>query len=293
MNKKSDAEVPELAEADAMAKKAKTKAKLGSFKSRVMQGIGDGNIDEAMAEVTKKVTACEESILASEKEERAVSEEVSEAQTAMELAAQKVEAVVRQESLALEKLRAAKLARGEGVKGLAQAEQDSSEMLKVIKILELDLAGREQVTELEEAKKRAQEAAEAARKALEESKQREKEALEAMKRVQKEQSQKEGEAIRDPAGKHKPGAEASKKERRAEEKEAMIELTQIEKERAQRERERQQKWREAAGLGKGKGKGGLQMLTMGPAASPKRPASSSLPATDGAASKVPKVQDLS
>merc|ERR1719282_2019674 len=85
------------------------------------------------------------------------------------------------ESLALVKLKDAKIAQNESASGSMQAEQEKADMLKVIKILELEMANQERVQELEEGKKRAQEAAEAAKQALEESKLKEKEVQDAIK----------------------------------------------------------------------------------------------------------------
>merc|ERR1711920_202879 len=85
------------------------------------------------------------------------------------------------ESLALVKLKDAKIAQNASAAGSVQAEQDKAEILKVITILELEMSNSERVHELEEGKKRAQEAAEAAKQALEESKLKEKEVQEAIK----------------------------------------------------------------------------------------------------------------
>merc|ERR1719350_558761 len=98
--------------------------------------------------------------------------EVSEAQRVMEAASAKVDAVTRKESLALERLKASKLAQADAAHGTTKAEQDRSESEKIMKILVLEMASRDRVLELEEAKKAAQEAQDAAKKVLEDSKQR-------------------------------------------------------------------------------------------------------------------------
>merc|ERR1719356_1432443 len=101
--------------------------------------------------------------------------------------------------------------------------------------------------ELEDAKRAAKEAAEAAKRALEESKLKEKEAAEALKECLVEQRQKEVLALKDHAETGRTGAEGRKEKKAADkaaQKGMLAEVAQIEKARVLREKERQQKMKE-------------------------------------------------
>merc|ERR1712039_575494 len=181
------------------------------------------------------------------------------------------------------------MAKTEAASNTQQVESDKCEAEKTIKLLELELASREKMKELEDAKKAAQAAAEAAKKALEDSKRMEKEAQEALKSSLMEQNKKEAEAMREHADVDKLGSDARKEKKVADKvaaKEVLTELSQIEKARLQREKNRQQKYREPAGFGKGGGRG-LKALTMGGGTSPAKRAA---PSTEnGTPNKVAKV----
>merc|ERR1712048_880130 len=95
--------------------------------------------------------------------------------------------------------------------------------------------------------------------------QKEKEAIAAMKVSVTEQREKESLALKETLALEDGDEKEAKKEQKAQEKNAqkamLAELNEIEKMRAEREKERQQKWREAAGLAKGNGGGrGLKRL---------------------------------
>merc|ERR1711920_1059449 len=102
-------------------------------------------------------------------------------------ASRKVQEALDKESLALAKFKDAKMAQSASISVPTQAQQESADILKVMKILELEMANQERVQELEEARKKAQEAAEAAKQALEDSKLKEKEVQDAIKRAVQEQ----------------------------------------------------------------------------------------------------------
>merc|ERR1719277_1942718 len=101
-------------------------------------------------------------------------EKVAKAKKVMEEASSRVEEAMHKETLALEKLKAAKMAKTQCATNTQQAESDKVEAEKTIKILELELSTRQQKQELEEAEKAAQEALKAC---LVEQKQKEAETL--------------------------------------------------------------------------------------------------------------------
>merc|ERR1740120_601149 len=79
--------------------------------------------------------------------------------------------------------------------------------------------------------------------------------MDAIKTSQREQAEKEQEALKEAADEDAQGKEARKMEKgndKLAQKIMMAELKDIEKERHMRDKERQQKWKEAAGLAKPK-----------------------------------------
>lgn len=270
-------------------KKLQPKAKATSFKARVMQEIGDRSIDAVVADAKREIQACQEELTAAEEVEANIREVLQASQKTMEDASRKVGEALSRETLALAKFKDAKMAQGPSPSGAGQAEQEKADLEKIMKILELEIANRDRLKELEDVKRKAQEAAEAAKKALEESRRQEKEALEAMKLAQQEQRDEADKVMQMQSEHDKIGMEARRGKKptdRAVAKEVASEIAQIEKTRALREKERQQKWREAAGL---KGKGGMKTLADAPIDSPKRILS---PIPEESSAKAPRLVDV-
>merc|ERR1740123_274102 len=200
----------------------------------------------------------------------------------------KVQEALDKESLTLAKFKDAKMIQSASTSGTTQAEQESSDIVKVMMILELEMANQERVQELEEAKKKAQEAAEAAKQALEDSKLKEKEVQDAIKLAAQEQRAKADAILQAQSESEKGGAEVRREKKMAERaaaKRAAVEIAEIEKARAIREKER------LGGLKALTGKGCMKALADDPAnlldASPKRP----LPTADGSPNKGAKMMD--
>ncbi|CAE7460386.1 unnamed protein product [Symbiodinium microadriaticum] len=101
-------------------------------------------------------------------------------QSMLAVLSRRVEEAVAREAVAVEKLKAAKLAKAEAAAETHKASAGRGDIEKTVKILELHMEGNQKVQELQQAKKSAAEAAEAAKKAAEEAKKKEKELLEAL-----------------------------------------------------------------------------------------------------------------
>jgi len=239
-----------------------------------------------IAEVMAEIKNCEQTIADAESAETAAETEVMKAQTNLAEATVGVEEAKKNEEIALGRLRDLKVTKAEAARKAQAAEDDKVETAKKLKILELEFEGRDQKVQLEEAKRKAQEAQEAAKKMLEESKRKEKEAADALKASRAEQAAKEAQALQEHAEADKSGAAARKDKKAADkaaEKEMQLEMKHIDSARLQRDKERQQKLREAMGKGRGKG---LKALTDG--SSPAK-RGAPLPVAETAPEKVARV----
>merc|ERR1740123_2681731 len=253
----------------------KAKAKAQGFKEKIMQEIGDRSIDELVADAEQAVKASEAKILQAEVDVSSMTADLEGAQRFIGEASKKVEEAVGRESIALARLKAAKAARSQSATNTSQAEQERSDSVKALTILEVELLSRQNVRELEEAKKRAQDAADLAKKELETSKLKEKEAQDAVKFALAEQRLKEEVALKEHSELDRANAEsrrAKASDNKVQQKGVLQEIAQLEKARAQREKERQSRWRQAAGLGKVRELKALAMAPWAPESSPKRPA---------------------
>merc|ERR1740123_886913 len=203
----------------------------------------------------------------------------------------KVQEALDKESLALAKFKDAKMIQSASTSGTTQAEQESADIIKVMKILELEMANQERVQELEEAKKKAQEAAEAAKQALEESKLKEKEVQDAIKLAAQEERVKADAILQAQNDSEKTGAEARKDKKMAEKaefKKSALEIAELEKARALREKERLGRLKALTGGGGQKVKALANAPANSPDASRKRP----LEAADGSPDKAANTMDV-
>eukprot|EP00928_Gymnodinium_smaydae_P002483 TRINITY_DN10887_c0_g2_i2.p1 TRINITY_DN10887_c0_g2~~TRINITY_DN10887_c0_g2_i2.p1 ORF type:complete len:395 (-),score=100.56 TRINITY_DN10887_c0_g2_i2:123-1253(-) len=232
-----------------------------SLKNQVTSSIANRDIEEVLAEAKAEVKVMQESIEKAAAEERNIEEQLQALSKKLADASAKVEDGMKQEEIALDKLRKSRESQIVATLGVAEARLNEDNVTKHMRTLELEVQARQQVTEFEEAKQAAREAAEAAKKALQEAKLREKEAAEAMRRAMKEQRQKAPTAIMDRVEgqeqtKDKDMVSAHKETLKA----STLEIKAIEKMRLERERRREASLKAANGFckrsGKGSGKGG-------------------------------------
>eukprot|EP00928_Gymnodinium_smaydae_P052799 TRINITY_DN36960_c0_g1_i1.p1 TRINITY_DN36960_c0_g1~~TRINITY_DN36960_c0_g1_i1.p1 ORF type:complete len:362 (+),score=115.98 TRINITY_DN36960_c0_g1_i1:85-1170(+) len=227
-----------------------------SLRSQVASSIVNRDIQEVLAEAKLEVQAMQESIEKAAAEERSIDEQLQALSRALAEASAKVEGGVKQEELALDKLRKSRDLQIEATVATAEARSNQDAVAKQMRTLELEVQAREQVTEYEQAKHAAREAAEAAKKALQEAKLREKEAAEAMRIAIKEQRQKHPIAILDKVESDEQNSGKDKvKAHKETAKASALEIKAIEKMRFEREKRREASLKEANGVCKRKGKG--------------------------------------
>merc|ERR1712039_1029798 len=157
------------------------------------------------------------------------------------------------ETVALEKLKAARSQLVEAQNAARQSESARLEEQKKVVIIECEAERLSKVKEYEEARKAAYAAAEAAKKALEEAKIKEKEAAEAIKSHMKATGEAAALELKEKldavgGGDAKEDKNAMKEAAKA----AALALKEIEKMRLEREKDRQSKIKEAQGLEKKK-----------------------------------------
>eukprot|EP00928_Gymnodinium_smaydae_P002484 TRINITY_DN10887_c0_g3_i1.p1 TRINITY_DN10887_c0_g3~~TRINITY_DN10887_c0_g3_i1.p1 ORF type:complete len:399 (-),score=107.70 TRINITY_DN10887_c0_g3_i1:148-1266(-) len=241
-----------------------------SLRNQVTSSILNRDIEEVLAEAKAEVKVMQEDIEKAAAEERSIEEQLQALSKKLAEASAKVEDGMKQEELALDKLRKSRESQIAATLAVTEARLNEDNLTKHMRALELEVQARQQVTEFEEAKQAAREAAEAAKKALQEAKLREKEAAEAMRRAMKEQRQKAPAAITDRVEgqeqtKEKDTVSAHKETLKA----STMEIKAIEKMRLERERRREASLKEANGIckrrGKGSGKGrGQAVLSNSP-----------------------------
>lgn len=256
-----------------------------NLKAQIMSDIGNRDIDEVLAEARKKVTDSEGAIGNAETEAQKKELEAESARKDMEAASAKVEETSHKEAIALAKLKAARQAKNDAAANAAGTRAGKVNSETTLRVLELEVESQAKLKDLQEARKAAGEAVEAAKLVIVESKLKEKEALNAVKKVYAEQALKEVEAMKESASAAAGDKQAQKDAKfkgKADSKVAHAEMSAIEKARADREKDRQFKLREATGIGKGK-KPRMGLLALG-APSPAKAA--------GVASKATRIMDV-
>jgi len=285
--KKAGGRKPAVAEGEEGAEAVK-KVKPLSLKAQVAEDLGNRNPEEVLAEARQKVKDCDSAIAEADTEAQALDREADAARKDMEATSAKVEELGHTEAIALEKLKAARRARNDAATGVAGVKSGRVDAATKLKILELELESRQKLQELADARKAAQDAQEAAKKAIVASKIKEKEALDSVKRIYAEQAEKENEAVKDSASSvvdDKHAQKDAKVKAKTDAKAALSEMVFIDKARIEREKLRQINFREAAGFGKKK----KQLLALGfGALSPKR----TLAGDGGAPAKAARVEDV-
>eukprot|EP00928_Gymnodinium_smaydae_P017412 TRINITY_DN1664_c4_g1_i1.p1 TRINITY_DN1664_c4_g1~~TRINITY_DN1664_c4_g1_i1.p1 ORF type:complete len:372 (+),score=104.11 TRINITY_DN1664_c4_g1_i1:51-1166(+) len=240
---------------DPMPVRAVKAPKLG-LRSQVLSSVANREIEDVIAETKAEVQAMQKHIEKAAEEERSIEGQLVELSKALAEASSKVEDGVKQEELALDRLRTTRESQIEATRAAMEARMAQEEVIQQIRTLELEVQARLQVSEYEQAKQAAREAAEAAKRALQEAKLKEKEAAEAMKKALKEQRQKAPVAIMDRAEGQEQDATGNAKPL---EKEVLktftLEIKAIEKLRLEREKRRVASLKEATASGKGRGKG--------------------------------------
>jgi len=217
------------------------KPKATSLRTKVLQEVSKRSIDDVLADAKHDIQACTEEIAAAEADGAAVDEEVQKAEQAMEDARKHVQEALDKESLAIAKLKGAKLAQSTSASGSMEAQQMRADTRLAVRILQLEIASRTRLQELEADRERAQAEVEAAKQAFEESKLREKEVQDTFKSIAQEQRVKADEIFQEHCEHDKVGAQILKERNmaiRAAAQQSALEIAEIEKARSQRDKER-------------------------------------------------------
>merc|ERR1712050_616695 len=101
-------------------------------------------VEEARAEVQK----CEEAIAEAEELEKVLTKQADEAKKNMDAASARVEEATHKETVALEKLKAARMQKFEAAGGKAKVQDDRAEAAKGVLILQLEWEARAKRKEL-------------------------------------------------------------------------------------------------------------------------------------------------
>jgi len=221
--------------------KAKAEGK-SSIKAQVMLELAGGrDVAEVIAETWAEIMVCEDSIAEADGLERGLELEVQQARRDMETADHTVEEAVRRENAMFKRLRATCLARAEAAQEAAAALGSREDAAKTHMILELELQSRQKVAESEQARKAAQEAAEAAKKNLDELREKLRVTAEAIRLASLEQRSKQLQLLQAHA---ETKSKEAGKERRAQDREAAAASFEIDRMRTEREKERQRMFKE-------------------------------------------------
>jgi len=232
------------------------KEKALSLKTQVEQEIGDRDIEDVIKDARAKVEELQQAVTTAQGDEVSFETQIITGKTKMAEASAKVDTAVHAETLALEKLKAARRDLVEVQKRCAEKRLEASEGTKAFEVLEQESTTINQQAELMKEKEVALEAKAAAQKALLEAKLKEQEVAQRMKEKRQVLSltddpeaaeRAKAEAVRAVA------EEAARKEAKAAganaEKDLKAELKNLEKMRADRDKERAKAFKEAAGLG--------------------------------------------
>lgn len=153
------------------------------FKKKILASLGGKSVAEASDEFKKKCQLAKAELQEAQAMEKAQQTQVDEAQREVDKARAGIAAEQQKELEAASSYKETVGKRSEITKKVEEARKELYEAQKKVAMLEVLAVNHAKMKALEETRKKAQEAAEAARKNMLEQKQREKEALEATRKA--------------------------------------------------------------------------------------------------------------
>lgn len=160
----------------------KTKG-VGSLRKKIIEGLGDKSIEDAVLEQKTMLKQAEAMIEESSALDDAQSKQATEAQADFEKAKVDVNAAMDEEMAAAAKYRDLKIRRTAALRTVEMKRNELLESQKKLAMLEVMAMNHARMAELEMKRKQATEAAEAAKKMLMEQRTKEKAALEATRQA--------------------------------------------------------------------------------------------------------------
>lgn len=249
--------------------KPKKEPKL-SLKAQVEQEIGDRDIEDVIKEARAQVEQLQKAVTKAQEEEMSFETAISNGKVKMAEASTDVDKFVHEETLALEKLKAARRELIEAQKNVSQKKWEAGDGDRALQVLESEGEMQKKTQDLLKQKEEVNAAKEAAKKALMEAQVKAKEVAQAMKEKRQALALTDDpEAAARAKAEAERGAEEDKERKEAKtagahaEKDLKVQLKALDKMRADRDKERAKAFKEAAGLGSKK-----RALADGSAASP-------------------------
>jgi len=241
-----------------------------SLKAEVEQLIGDRDIEIVIKEARAKVEELQKAVTKAQEAEMSFETSMSNGKVKMAEASGHVDKCVHEETMALEKLKAARHELIGAQKNLSQKKLEAGDGDRALQVLESEGEMQKQTQDLIKQKQEVEAAKEAAKKALMEAQVKAKEVAQAMKdkrhalaltddpeAAARAKVEAERAAVEDKERKEAKTAGAHA------EKDLKVQLKALDKMRADRDKERAKAFKEAAGLGSKK-----RALADGSAASP-------------------------
>jgi len=159
------------------------KAKVSMFKKKILATLGSKSVTEAAGEFKKRAQVKKAELQEAEAMEKAQNQQVKEAEGQYEKAKAEIAAATKNEMDSAGSYKAVVAQRSEVTHKVEEARKELYESQKKVAMLEVLAVNHAKMKALEDTRKRAQEAAESARKNMLEQKQKEKDALEATRRA--------------------------------------------------------------------------------------------------------------
>jgi len=249
--------------------KVKKEPKL-SLKTMVENEIGDRDIDQVIKDARAKVEELQKAVSKAQQEELTFETDIIQGKTKMSESSAHVDTCVHQETLALEKLKAAKTDLIQAQKKVAEKKLEAGDGDRALHVLESEGEMQKKTADLIQQKHEVQEAKAAAHKALIEAKLREQQVAQMMKdKRQALALTDDPEAAARAKAETERAIEEDKVRKEAKsagahaEKDLKAQLKALDRMRADRDKERAKAFKQAAGLGSKK-----RALGDGSAASP-------------------------
>jgi len=153
------------------------------FKKKILATLGDKSVTEAAAEFKKRSQLAQAELQEAQAMEKAQAQQVEEAKAEYEKAKAEIAAATQREMDAAASYKEVVGKRAEVTKKVEEARKELYEGQKKVAMLEVLAVNHAKMKALEETRRRAQQAAEEAKRNMLEQKQREKDALEATRKA--------------------------------------------------------------------------------------------------------------
>jgi len=159
------------------------KPKISLFKKKILGTLAGKSVAEAAGEYKQRAQVAKAELQEAQAMEKAQAQQVEEAQRDYEKAKNEIAAATQKEIESAASYKAIVAQRSEVTKQVEDARKELYEQQKKVAMMEVLAVNHAKMKALEDTRKRAQEAAEQAKRNMFEQKQREKEALEATRRA--------------------------------------------------------------------------------------------------------------